>query len=672
MALPPAVWADGGTGGGGAAGGTGFSGSNGNGASGLGGGGGGGAGGGSGGIGGGPDGGAGGPGGTSGSPNGVAGNIGSPPPGGGGGGGGGFNGFTSNTAPIQTTTGQTVSGGTGGQGGSGVSGGGGGGGAGGYGAVVGGSSAINGTQENSFILGGNGGRGGDGGGATAVAGNGGDGGVGVQFTTGSKIFINSGTTRGGDGGAGGTGNAGASDGANGAGGAGIVGSGMSIGNFGTISGGLSGDGVTRANAITATGGGNVVQIEDGTFIGNVVMTGSNNRLEFLSFNTDPKTFDASQLNSTGQFQGFNTIRKSGSDVLTLTGTTTTALQWQIQNGTLNVSADAALGSGGNIAFNGGGTATLQWGASFSSARALAITKATNANAVFDTNGFNGTLSGVISETGGGVTTARITKTGIGTLTLTGANTYTGGTTVTGGLINFAAGNNLGTGSITLNGGGLQWATGNTLDISSRLTALGTNGGTVDTNGNDVTFGSVIGGTGGLTKQGNGVLTLGAVNSYLGTTTISGGTLRLGAGGALGGGGVTISGGIFDINGHSQTIAGLTASGGTILLGNGGLTAGDSSDTTVASVISGAGSFNKIGSGTMTLTAANTYTGSTSFSDGVLKLGTGGSLDSTALLVGNNGTFDLNGHNRPWAVWPAAARSCWAGARSRATTAPTGR
>ena len=102
--------------------------------------------------------------------------------------------------------------------------------------------------------------------------------------------------------------------------------------------------------------------------------------------------------------------------------------------------------------------------------------------------------------------AALIKHGTGTLTLNGANTYTGGTTINAGLINFAALNNFGTGLVTLNGGGLQWAAGTTTDISSRL-VLGAGGGTFDTGGNNVTFATGLTGTGGITKQGNGILNL---------------------------------------------------------------------------------------------------------------------------------------------------------------------
>jgi outer membrane autotransporter protein len=158
-----------------------------------------------------------------------------------------------------------------------------------------------------------------------------------------------------------------------------------------------------------------------------------------------------------------------------------------------------------------------------------------------------TVSGVIADGGllGG-TGASLVKVGSGTLTLSGANTYTGGTTVSGGLINFSAPNNFGTGAIALNGGGLQWATGTTTDISSRL-APSSAGATFDTGGNNVTFASALSGSGGLVKQGSGILNLAASNTYTGPTSVTAGTLAVngsitsnvtvGAGGTLGGNGI---------------------------------------------------------------------------------------------------------------------------------------
>jgi len=183
--------------------------------------------------------------------------------------------------------------------------------------------------------------------------------------------------------------------------------------------------------------------------------------------------------------------------------------------TVNGNAVAAGTGGGNGATDGAafGSGIFLQGSSgtltFSSAAGQTVS-----DVVADQTGSGGT--------GGNAGSYSLAKTGAGTLTLSAVNTYSGGTSVTGGLVNFAAGNNLGSGTITLNGGGLQWATGNTTDISSRLSAIGGAGATFDTNGNNVTFATGLGGTGGFTKQGNGTLTLdGTANAYTGATTVSG-------------------------------------------------------------------------------------------------------------------------------------------------------
>jgi fibronectin-binding autotransporter adhesin len=183
------------------------------------------------------------------------------------------------------------------------------------------------------------------------------------------------------------------------------------------------------------------------------------------------------------------------------------------------------------------------------------------------------FSGVIGGTGS------LLKQGTGTLTLTGNNTYSGGTTVTGGLINFATLSNFGTGNITLNGGGVQWATGSTTDISARLAAFGVNGGTLDTNGNNVTLANGISGAGSLTKAGNGVLTLAGDNTYTGGTFVTGGSIAL-TGSIVGP--VGVSGGLFSANGTiggtvtvsgdgtlggSGTVGGIVVNGGTVAPGN---------------------------------------------------------------------------------------------------------
>ena len=149
-----------------------------------------------------------------------------------------------------------------------------------------------------------------------------------------------------------------------------------------------------------------------------------------------------------------------------------------------------------------------------------------------------TYAGTIMDNAG---TVSVTKVGSGTLALTGANIYTGITTLTAGKINLGATETPGTsgplgksvapnaGSIVLNGGYLQHSAANQNDYSGRFSTANNQQYNVDTNGRDVTWATALTSSGGsLIKTGAGTLTLSAVSTYSGPTTINGGTLKLSA------------------------------------------------------------------------------------------------------------------------------------------------
>jgi autotransporter-associated beta strand protein len=75
--------------------------------------------------------------------------------------------------------------------------------------------------------------------------------------------------------------------------------------------------------------------------------------------------------------------------------------------------------------------------------------------------------------------------------------------------------------------------------------------------------------GGLTKRGTGLLTLATNNTYTGVTSVEAGTLKLGVANTLApeGAALVASNAVFDVNGKSQTLAGL---GGSGLVTNNGL------------------------------------------------------------------------------------------------------
>ena len=142
---------------------------------------------------------------------------------------------------------------------------------------------------------------------------------------------------------------------------------------------------------------------------------------------------------------------------------------------------------------------------------------------------------------------------------------------------------------------------------SGATVIRVGDGTAAGTGMTATIASVLQGSAQLVKDDLGVLVLTGANTYAGGTTISAGTLQLGNGGTTGG----ILGDVID---------------------NGTLAFNRSDTVTFAGVISGGGAVAQIGSGTTTLTAANTYTGGTTISAGTLVAGAIAALGSGALTV----------------------------------------
>ena len=140
------------------------------------------------------------------------------------------------------------------------------------------------------------------------------------------------------------------------------------------------------------------------------------------------------------------------------------------------------------------------------------------------------------------------------------------------------------------------------------------GGEVDVNSGDTTvWPNNIGGAIDLIKGGGGTLVLTGTDSYTGGTTISAGTLQIGSGGTTG----SITGNVVD---------------------NAFLVFNRSDDMTFNGIVSGGGALRQAGMGTLTLTGANTYTGGTTISSGILQIGNGGTTGSIRGNVNDNGTL----------------------------------
>jgi autotransporter-associated beta strand protein len=218
----------------------------------------------------------------------------------------------------------------------------------------------------------------------------------------------------------------------------------------------------------------------------------------------------------------------------------------------------------------------------------------------------------------------------GKLTLSGANSYTGSTTISSGTLEVQS----------------------TIASSSGITNNAT---LVFNSGSAQSFGNAIGGTGSLTKQGGGTLTLSGTNTYTGGTSINAGTLSFASGSLGTTGNITFTG-----DSTLQWAAGNTQDlSDRIVMGDGIESTLDSrnNDVVLAASFGGGttGDLRKIGSGSFTITSAVTYTGGTFVDEGTLWINgstaSGSVVDVKALArIGGSGTIGgattINGIHAP--------------------------
>ncbi len=234
---------------------------------------------------------------------------------------------------------------------------------------------------------------------------------------------------------------------------------------------------------------------------------------------------------------------------------------------------------------------------------------------------NGTASGSLG-TGNVVDNSALTFNIPGSLTAANQISGTGSLTVEAGTVVLTGNNSYGASAINssttlqVGSGGGTGSVGNG-NISNNGTLAYNRTGTVTNTG-------AISGTGGLTVQGSGTVVLAADNSYSGNTTVTTGTLRVGAGGA----------------------AGSLGTAGFVTLASGGTVAFNRSDaTTNAPAIVGSGTLAQVGSGKTVITNdANSY-GVTAVSGGTLELGDGanasGRLGTNGITLTTPGVLSFN-------------------------------
>ncbi|MDI1312379.1 autotransporter-associated beta strand repeat-containing protein, partial [Prosthecobacter sp.] len=359
----------------------------------------------------------------------------------------------------------------------------------------------------------------------------------------------------------------------------------------------------------------------------------------------------------GDFGGATSVSIEGDATWLLTGANTYTGATTVSSGVLkiggsNLESAIIVGAHATLELNGlntrigslAGSGTVQ---NNSTTAATLTTSGNNSSTIF---------SGVIQDGGSGALS--LVKEGLGTFTLTGTNTYAGTTTISAGELQIGSGGTtgtLGTGAVT----------NNASLIINRSDAL--------------TVANAISGSGAFTQAGSGTTTLTGDNSYSGSTTINAGVLSvsvLANGGSnsnlgastsaatnlvLNGGTLQYTGGntrtdrLFSVGSNGGTLdasgtgaVNFTNTGSMGFNGQSGirtltLTGTNAGDNILAAVIGdngGATVLTKSGTGTWVLTGANSYTGTTTISEGTLQIGDGGttgSLSTSSALV-NDGTL----------------------------------
>ncbi len=276
-------------------------------------------------------------------------------------------------------------------------------------------------------------------------------------------------------------------------------------NSGTISGGLSGDGVSRANAVTFTGGTNAISFLNATsgLTGNIGVEGT------LTFNQNT---DAGVSNA---ITGSGSIEKTGAGTLMLSASNTFSGGTSINEGTVAMGNAAALGAG-TISLSGGGLRADYTGNLNNTIRVTDDVVGT----------VSSTAGNVLTQTGG-LNIARYATLRIGTTSDTGTVVW-----------GFNSSSHVSPSNLSIDGGTLRLNSTSAAFIVGRFGAGGAlvlDGGvnvdaTLDINGLSTTINKLTGGATGVITNSGGAATLTTTNyrttTYSGSITDGAGALEL--------------------------------------------------------------------------------------------------------------------------------------------------
>ncbi len=395
---------------------------------------------------------------------------------------------------------------------------------------------------------------------------------------------------------------------------------LGTGSF-TINGGtLAGTGGSRtiANNITVGNDFTIGGSSALTFNGTINLGGATRTITVN--NTAATTFAGSVTEP-----WYSGLTKAGSGELILSGNNTFSAPVTVSGGTLTLAHSNALGAAGTWNNTVASGATLAFTNNITvneGSVSIAGTGAGGNGALRNVSG-NNTFSGTINLTGnttvntsaGSLTASGPVSLGSNTMTVTGS----GNTTLSGTVGGSGGITKTGTGTFTLSGSGANSFTG-TLAINQGTVALAKSAGTNAIGGAAVNIGDGVG------AAGSAVLRLDAshqIANHAGLITIN-------------------SDGVLRVNNFTEGINLLAGTGLIDLSTSGYLTVGvNSSSSTFGGSLAGTGTFEKTGSGTLTLTGNIDFDGTFQLSGGTLSLSSI-SLSAETLHVTGNSIIDFGG------------------------------
>ncbi|MBU6309176.1 MAG: autotransporter-associated beta strand repeat-containing protein [Planctomycetes bacterium] len=397
--------------------------------------------------------------------------------------------------------------------------------------------------------------------------------------------------------------------------------------------------------------------------------------------------------------GSGMVRKLAANTVTISSSNSYSGGTSLEQGNLQINASGALGSGTVTITNAGGNTRLLLGSGVTLANPVLVTGAQSpaaGNGVISCTSGTATITGpVILDNAPSTNGGHFNTSAGATLVLAGPITTSGASvdfTQRSGNIIISSTGNTGWGTFGVTGTLHNGAT-NALCTTATL-RLGASGSTTyDLAGYDQTLAAItssttvavianssttsdstlaiVGGTGtylgqiadsvfGGTRKVNLVVGAGASlsltgsNSFKGTTRILDGTLGLGSLNALAGSTLDMNAadvGTLVLTASTCNVGALTGSRGIDVGANTLAVGGNGQSTTYTGVITGAGGLTKSGTGTMLLTATQTYTGPTGVGGGTLQIVSNDQFvtSSTLAFTGSNATFDIGSTTQTFAT-----------------------